>query len=134
MKKFLIPLFLVLSACGGSGGGAGSPSGAPHIPDTTPHDYTAIFAALTNTNLVHTGTIRQECAVGYPGFRDETVNLVLVQPTLTGGVGCSAAENIIVTATNTGGEDLYLAISVDGVWLPDVLVLPGQTYTFERGY
>lgn len=130
----LLPMALVLAACGSGGGSAAGGGGGGNKPDATPHDYTILFAALTNTNQLHTGDLHQTCAVGYAGFRDDTASFTLQDPNLSGGIGCGSAENVIFEATNTGTLELYVSISVDGVNLPDVIVQPGDTYTFTRGY
>lgn len=132
MKKLIVLISsTMLMACGGSGGGSGN---GAHAVDSTPHDYTAQFAALTNTSMIHTGTLHQVCNFGDPSVRDESTMLTLQDPSITGGIGCAAAKNYTMTAENTGTQDLYLSISVDGVNEPDVLVAAGATYTFQRGY
>ena len=132
MRNLIVALMLlVLTACGGSGGGGG---GSTHVPDNTSHDYTATFYAFTNTTNHYLGTLHQVCVFGFAGFRDESSDFDLIAPSLNGGIGCAAAENYQLEAINTGVEELYLVISIDGIDQPQVIVPAGQTYTFERGF
>lgn len=137
----LLAVFLlgVLSGCGSGSGGGGSSGGSgggssPHVPDTTPHDYTIAFYMLTDTSQVHTGTLRQICDNGYPQFRDEIVDYTFQNANNSGGMGCAGARNVILTAQNTGAYELYVVISIDGVNQPQQILQPGQTLNFTRGY
>lgn len=125
---------LVLTACGGSGGG-GAAGGGGHVPDTTPHDYSALAAALTNTADPHPVTLHQVCDFGYPDVRDETSNVVLSDANgIQSGIGCDDASNYTFEATNTGTDVVYIVITIDGVQQPQEVVQPGTTYTFQRGF
>lgn len=133
--QFLIFIFILfLAACGGKSGGGSSATNPVHIPDTTPHTYTAVFAALSNDTLEHYGTMHLLCDFGYSDVRDMTNDFVLVWPQYKGGMGCADASNYSLTAENTGDLELYLATTIDGVNQPDVIVAPHTTYTFSRGY
>lgn len=133
---FALLVIAFLIGCAGSGGGGDSASGgAPHIPDNTPHDYNAVASALTNTALPHPVTMHQVCDFGFPTVRDDTSNMVLSDATgIQGGMGCLGAKNYSVDVTNTGTDIVYFVLIIDGVNQPQVIVQPGTTYSFQRGF
>lgn len=137
MKNLILLLSaLLISACSGGGGGGSAPvSNAPTpVVDNTPHDYAIkavqIYAPDGNYNI----TLHQICADGFPGFRDETAVINLTTAGTQGGIGCGAAENVVLEAHNPTAYNFAIIVTVDGVDQPDEVLLPGQTYTFTRGF
>ena len=145
MKNLILALSLLfLAACAGGGSDSAPAVTAPvtTLPaDNTPHDY--VVAVYTNYGPDYRVTLHQQCAVGFPGHRDESFDFdFAIHPSENmAAIGCGTAENVILTATNTGISAVYLAVTVDGVYmtaaqlnLPGQVLNPGQTHTFTRGY
>lgn len=135
MKNLILILMtLGLAACSSGGGGGGNGGGGGHIPDNTPHDYAVTVSALTNTNQPHPVDLHQVCDFGYPEVRDEVSSIVLQDPNIVTGVGCTAAKNYLFEVDNVGTDVVYVVVQVDGVNLPQEEIQPGETFTFQRGY
>lgn len=137
-KLILLLMFYGLVACGKSGGGAPSvDAGGNLIPpavDSTPHDY-VIRVIPVNAGVSIPIRMHQLCNNGYVGVRDEENIASVANAGGLSGMGCAAARNVIQSATNNSGVDsLYVEMEVDGVIVHYQYVLPGQTYTFTRGY
>ncbi len=133
----MVLILVFLSACAKSGGRAGGGSAPPHVVDSSPHVYTIIISDALSDGTLITGTLHQVCnfntgLTGPNGFRDETSNESLT--TGAGGIGCSDARNVTMTAENTSAIPFLVEVTVDGAALPDVTVAPGHTYTFQRGF
>lgn len=139
--KFIggIIILVFLSACG-KGGGAGEASSAPKAPvDSTPHDYAVGFTVLGDYAQDHLANFHQVCNFGLAGLRDESTVHAVLAPA-TGGeheyVGCGPAQNYTFEIKNTGSVNLDFNMSIDGVYHPELdrVVVPGETYTFQRGF
>lgn len=140
MKYILLTALatLFVSCAPGGGGSNGTANGgvppAPPVTDPTPHDYSILAQVAAMNGQNHSVRLRQICDNGQPGFRDESVDLILNDTQPTGGTGCAGVLNVIMRAQNLGGFDVYAQVSIDGVAQGAVLLIPGQVYEFTRGY
>lgn len=127
----LLVAVLFLSACGGSGSGG---SATTHIPDITPHTYTALAVALSDTASAHPVMMHQVCDFGLSDVRDETTDYILQDPNPNGAIGCGPDSNYTLTIENTGTLEIYVQQTIDGVQQPQFALEAGQTFNFQRGF
>lgn len=130
----MLILIFVLTACGSTeGGGAGAGGGATIPVDRTPHEYTFIlFSPSPNTG---SATMHVVCNHGAPDVRDYIHVANITPANFQSGGGCTGARNALVTVSAVSIQ-LIFVVTIDGVYHPelDKYVLPGDSYTFSRGF
>jgi len=133
-------LALYLTACAPSSGGSdsgGGGSGSPTSPvvDSTPHDYKVQVGreAWGSTGGV---TMTLVCDFGLPTERTYGGTMqVLNDSNHNPSYSCSGAKNVTITVLNNDNFGVVYGVYVDGVLIiPWDRALPGQTYTFQRGF
>ena len=152
MKNLIGSIALILlTACGGKGGGAAAP--VAHVPDTTPHAYQYLVSDVYSggDGVPNPVDIHQVCDFNLPGLIDNNSLVYFADPSgnYPGGISASTqgggacgkeVSNYTVTFTNNGIDKLAVIIQVDGaVVTPDIngathVLQPGETYTFQRGF
>lgn len=130
----LIAMTILVTACGGSGGGS-SEGGTKHVADTTPHIYLTMLAptgpipSFIDAHIV--------CNFGLAGVQDNVGNsLYLIDRSNQGAInlGCGNASNYTVDVNNSGTQAIRLSIDSDNVQEVLVTLQPGDTYHFQRGF
>lgn len=141
----LVFLFLSLAACAPSKKTSETVYSTPitnPVADGPIHDYNFLFYAMTNRSYVHVGELEQKCYYKGQLIRNERMTVALQEPYhLEGGFGCADADQVVLTAINTGDYDLHVAVYIDDILqtpqvlgLPGALLEPGKTFIFTRGF